>query len=348
MADLIRHPPKSSEILEIGLRRDKQVAGQARNDELVALFLEVPVIYTRITPKNMIAAALISVIVAFASLPAFAGDFLLFPKSAKDLSAETLPYSQMLHTGVENDTFYLRGRFGVDFNFAGYRFGDIDTQADQRNLYGGKDILFGISAAAHINMRPTSGMRFPVDNFYALLALHLSGNLSDKLSWRLYPVHHVSAHLADGHRKDTVIIVKPDSDVDTVNLGVRAVSTEMARGELYYKPWGEIAEFGVGFGYHYHVCSQKNLLYRADLSILLKPPSPYMVMDGELSPYALIRVENVRQGADNLGATASAGVILRRAGRGFGVSVIYFNRPHTGYYFDKYEKGAGVEYTFLL
>jgi hypothetical protein len=284
----------------------------------------------------MIIAALISIILTAASLPAFAGDFLLFPEPKKTLSAETLPYSQVLHTGVEDDTFYLRGRFGVDFHFIGYRFGDIDTQSDKYGRSGGKDILFGINAAANINMRPTGGMRFPIDNFYALLALHLSGTVSEKLSWRFYPVHHVSAHLADGHPNG---IAKDE---------VRAVSTEMIRGEIYYKPFGETAEFGAGFGYHYHVCAQEELLYRADLSILLKPPSPYRVVDGELSPYALIRLENVRQSGDNFGVTASAGAILRRAGRGFGVSVIYFDRPHSGYYFEKYEKGAGAEYMFLF
>ena len=271
----------------------------------------------------IIIIALISVIVTVVSAPVMAGEFSLFPEQAKTISAETLPYSQMLHTGVENDTFYLRGRFGTDFHLAGYRFGD------------GKDVFFGISAAAHINMLPASGQRFPVDNFYALLALRFSGTASDKLSWRFYPIHHVSAHLADGHK-----------GID--REAIRAVSTEMARGEVYYRPFGEIAEFGAGAGYHYHVCAQKELVYRADLSILLKPPSPYRVLGGELSPYALIRVENVRLGGDRVGAEASAGAALLRAGRGFGISIIYFDKPHSGYYFEKYEKGIGAEYMFLF
>jgi len=308
-------------------------------------------------------AALISAIAAIATLPAFAGDFLLFPKPAKNLSAETMPFSQMLHTGVESDTFYVRGRFGVDFHAAGYRFGEtggadgVDAGNDQDNRYG-KDILIGINATANISMRPTSNARFPVDNFYALIALHLSGTVSEKLSWRLYPIHHVSAHIADGHKKDTLIVLTKDTVTShtgqddsvriRVGLGVRSVSAEMARGEVYYKPFGELAEFGAGFGYYYHVVAQKNLVYRADLSVLLQPPSPYGVLGGELSPYALIRLENVRQVKNNLGTEVSAGVILRKAGRGFGVSVIYFNRLHNGYYFERYEKGAGGEYIFLF
>jgi hypothetical protein len=281
--------------------------------------------------------ALIAAITFTASLPAFGGEFLLFPKPDQALSAETLPYSQMLHTGVEADTFHLRGRFGVDFHFAGYRFGEAgaDTANDRRSRRG-KSILFGINAAANIDMRPTDGMRFPVDNFYALLALHLSGALSEKLSWRLYPVQHVSAHLADGHGE------KDDF------FHVHAVSAEAVRGEFYYKPWGEAAEFGAAAGYYYHVCAQEKLVYRGELSVLLKPPAPYRVCGGGLSPYTLIRLENVRQGADNLGVEASAGAVLHKAGRGFGVSIIYFNRPHRGYYFENYEKGLGAEYMFLF
>jgi len=122
----------------------------------------------------------------------------------------------------------------------------------------------------------------------------------------------------------------------------------MVRGEVYYKPFGELAEFGAGFGYYYHVVAQKNLVFRADISALMKPPSPYRVFGGALTPYALIRVENVVQAGNNLGAEVSAGALLRKAGRGFGVSLIYFNRLHNGYYFEKYEKGAGAEYVFLF
>jgi hypothetical protein len=273
-----------------------------------------------------IAAALLFAVTA---TPSLAGEFLLFPKPAKTLSAETLPYSPALQTVVENGSFCLSGRFGTDFFFAGYGFG------------GGTDksMLLGISAAATINMRPAAGGRFPVDNFYALLAIHLSGTLSEKLSWRLYPVHHVSAHLADGYHGD---ILRGE---------VRAVSAEMARGEIYYKPLGELAEFGAAFGYYYHVCAQEGLAYRGELSALLKPPSPYKIRlggDGGLSPYALLRVENVTRGKGYFGAEAALGAVLLMGGRGFGISAVYFNRPHRGYYFEKYEKGIGAEYTFLF
>jgi hypothetical protein len=281
------------------------------------------------------ATRFVAVCLIAAALPSFAGGFLFFPKPAETLSAETLPYTQMLHAGSENDTFYLRGRFGADFNLAGYRFGEDADGGGIGVQGGGRSVFFGVSAAAHINMRPESGGRFPVDNFYAVLALHLSGALSEKLSWRLYPLHHVSAHLADGHPIGA-------------GEGIRAVSAEMARGELYYKPWGEAAEFGAAIGRYYHVCAQKELTCRYELSALLKPPAPYRLYDCGLSPYMLFRVENVKQGKDNFGAEAALGAVARRGGRGFGISLVYFNRLHRGYYFENYEEGFGAEFMFLL
>lgn len=306
-------------------------------------------------PENMVTnASLTARLARFAAVwaaaalfvPSLAGDFLLFPKSSKTLSAETMPYAQELHAGSADGVFCLRGRFGVDFNIAGYRFADAADTArnsggdiqDDRRIRRGGSVFFGISAATDVTMRPAEGMRFPVDNFYALLALRFSGDVTPKLSWRLYPIHHVSAHLADGYPGD---ILKQD---------VRPVSAEMARGELYYKPRCGIAEFGAALGYYYHVCAQKGLSYRGELSVLLQPPKPYgvRVIGGALSPYALIRVENVRQGADNVGAEAEAGAVAHRDGRGLGISAVYFNRLHKGYYFDRYEKGGGLSLIFIL
>jgi hypothetical protein len=175
-------------------------------------------------------------------------------------------------------------------------------------------------------------MRFPVDNLYAVLALNFSGGINSQWSWRLYPVYHVSAHLADGYPTD---ILKSD---------VRAVSSEMTRGEVYYKPFGDILELGAGLGWYYHVCAQKELRYRGDISILLTSGHYFY---NAILPYALLRVENVYQGGNNLGIDASAGVLSLKDRRGFGLSLRYFNRLHSSYYFERYEKGWGVEYTFV-
>ncbi|MCL2183441.1 MAG: hypothetical protein FWB85_08235 [Chitinispirillia bacterium] len=266
----------------------------------------------------------ILIIAAVAS--ACAADILLFPGPTKSVSAETMPYWQMLHTGVERDTFYMRGRFGVDFPIARYQW-DEDSKAPRR-------ILFGINAAAHINMRPAAGMRFPVDNLYAVLALNFSGGITESLTWRLYPVYHVSAHLADGYPSDIL------------KSGVRPVSSEMVRGEMYWKPLGDMLELGAGAGWYYHVCAQKELLYRADLSILLTPAIPLLNVRN-LQPFVLIRAENVYQGKNYQGFDTSAGLLATAGKRGFGLSLRCFNRLHSSYYFEEREKGWGAEYMFI-
>ena len=282
----------------------------------------------------MITLSIIVLFVICVFFPVGASDILFFPEPNKTLSAETMPYTQMLHTGMENDTFYMRGRFGVDFPFIGYRFGNNTDKVGNGNDTGdgySPKILFGINAAAHINMRPTSdGMRFPVDNFYAVLALHFSGDINPAFSWRFYPVYHLSAHLADGS--------------DEIKNGVHAVSSEMTRGEVYYKPFGEIMELGAGAGWYYHVCAQENLRARGDISILV---TPNRLFNKWLQPYALLRAENVYQGKNNFGVDISAGILSLNDKRGFGLSIRYFNRLHSSYYFEQYEKGWGAEYTFV-
>ncbi|MDR2577534.1 MAG: hypothetical protein LBC70_01810 [Chitinispirillales bacterium] len=274
--------------------------------------------------------AVIITIVLTAAPAARAAGVTMFPPPQKNISAETLPYTQMLHAGAEEGVFYMRGRFATDFHFLGY---NLDGDAPQT-------ILFGMSAAAHVNILPTSSMRFPIDNFYATLALHFSGTINPKLSWRLYPIHHVSAHLADGYPDD---IMKED---------VHAVSCEMTRGEIYYRPFGEILELGAGAGWYYNTHAQKNLKYRADISILLTPAisTSNNAPNIQLKPFALLRLENVLQEKNNLGIDISAGAFSLNpaATRGLGLSLRYFNRLHSGYYFERYEKGWGAELMFLF
>jgi len=250
-------------------------------------------------------------------------NFTLFPEQPKTLSSETMQYSQMLHTGTQSDTFYVRGRFGVDFPFANYTYGM------------GQNILLGINAAAHINMRPKQNMTFPVDNFYAVLAIYFSGSQNSNFSWRFYPVYHVSAHLADGYPGD---ILKEN---------VRAVSSEMTRGEAYYKLF-EVLELGAGFGWYYHVCAQERLRSRTDISLLYTPRTFDMPLpSSKLQPFVQAQFENVFQGRSRIGGDISAGAFLMREKRGFGLSLRYFDRLHSSYYFEQYEKGWGAEYLFI-
>jgi hypothetical protein len=233
----------------------------------------------------------------------------------------------MLHTGAENGDFYMRGRFGTDFQAIGYNFGRDDNP---------QNIALGIAAAAHINMIPDESMYFPVDNFYATIAIRLSGTITPALSWRLYPVYHVSAHLADGYKTD---ILKDST---------KFVSSEMVKAEFYYKLFGGILELGTGGGWYYHVCSQGSLRYKGEISALFTP-NPIIIKEGgtSLQPFALIRAENTFQAGHNPGIEASGGIFALKNKRGFGISLIYFNRLHRSYYFKQYEKGWGAEYTFV-
>jgi hypothetical protein len=129
---------------------------------------------------------------------------------------------------------------------------------------------------------------------------------------------------------------------------VRPVSCEMTRGEIYYKPFGETLELGAGAGWYYNTHAQKNLKYRADISILTAPTIP--ALGNRLKPFALLRLENVLQKKNNFGIDASTGAFtLNQTGnRGLGLSLRYFNRLHSSYYFEEYEKGWGTELIFLF
>ncbi|MDR2728553.1 MAG: hypothetical protein LBB56_05420, partial [Chitinispirillales bacterium] len=146
---------------------------------------------------------------------------------------------------------------------------------------------------------------------------------------------HISAHLADGYPSD---ILKKE---------VSAVSSEMTRGEIYYKFFG-VLEAGAGFGWYYHVCAQEKLRSRTDISLLYTPrPINMPLPPSKLQPFIQARFENVFQEKYRPGGDISAGIFLMREKRGFGLSLRGFNRLHSSYYFEKYEKGWGAEYLFI-
>lgn len=246
----------------------------------------------------------------------FSADLQLFPPKDRPLTLESMEYIQMLHTGIQSDTFYMRGKFGVDFPFA-----TLKWNTDQLSV--------GITASAYLNMIPKN-MKFAVDNFYAVLGIYFSGRSHLGFSWRLYPVYHLSAHLADGYRSD---ILKKD---------VRAVSSEMVRGELYGRPFRDL-EVGLGYGYYYHTCAQQHLRQRGDISFFYTPD-----LFDLFQPFLQVKCELVQQKEMHPGVDASVGTFLLKKGRGVGFSLRFFNRLHSSYYFEEYEKGWGVEYLFVF
>ncbi len=237
-----------------------------------------------------------------------------FPENGNGLELPTYPYIQTLHSGIQNDTFYMRGKFGVDFPVMEYSFSDYRLN-------------WGIAASAHLNMIPKN-MKFAVDNFYAVLGIFLSGGESHGVSWRLYPVYHLSAHLADGFRGD---ILKKD---------VKAVSSEMIFGQLFFKASDKV-QLGMGYGWYYHTCTQSSLRQRMEWQVLLTP-----VKNSFIRPFSHLKWEVVDQDGLQPGIDISAGSFFMHDNRGAGISLRFFNKLHSSYYWKEYEKGWGVEYLF--
>ena len=170
-----------------------------------------------------------------------------------------------------------------------------------------------------------------MDNFYATLAVYAEAKLSPKFSLRLYPVYHVSGHLADGSPDDSALI------------HARAVSSEMAKleGTCLLSP-GITAS--AGYGYYYHVCAQHGLTDRFDLALQWLP-----IPDKLISPYLTISGQFIHQSQWHSGLDVEAGSrFIGEKGRGIAIGFRYFNCVDPGYYFDRREKSAGVQVDFLL
>ena len=244
-----------------------------------------------------------------------ASPFDLLPAQPPFFSASSLDFRYYLFTGTGNDRVVNHGNFGLEFPMVGYEPWNLDA---------------GIAAAAHLVMYPDH-FKWPVDNFYATLAAYIDAVLSPLISFRFYPVYHVSGHLADGSMNDTAL-ENPE-----------AVSAEMAKLETDVQPLRGLS-LSLGYGRYYHVCAQKYLTDHADGGILLQPLQsgvvrPYVLMTGEL-----VHMLQWYPGFDmELGAT-----FANIRNRAIGVSLRYFNIMDPGYYFMNREKSLGVQFDFLL
>jgi hypothetical protein len=190
-----------------------------------------------------------------------AGQIELFPEKIPFFSASALEFRHYFFIGSENKRVVNHGNIGVEFPIAGFSTSDT------------RSCLAGIAAATHLVMYPKN-LKFAVDNFYATLAVYAEAQQSPKLRFRLYPVYHVSGHLADG---------SPD---DSALTHSRAVSSEMVKFDALVAPFRSIA-FSAGYGYYYHVCSQQGLTDRFDLSVQWQPLlpdrwfQPYITLSGQ-------------------------------------------------------------------
>ena len=241
-----------------------------------------------------------------------------FPEQTAFFSASALDFRHYLYTGSENGRVVNHGNFGVEFPVARFSNGN------------GKNCAAGIAAAAHLVLY-TKNLKFAVDNLYATLAVYVEGKLSPKFSVRLYPVYHVSGHLADGSPDDSALI------------HARAVSSEMVKLEgTCLLSHGITAS--AGYGYYYHVCAQQGLTDRFDLALQWQP-----IPDKLISPYLTISGQVIYRRQWRSGFDMEAGTrFIGERGRGITLGLRYFNCVDPGYYFDRREKSAGVQIDFLL
>lgn len=248
----------------------------------------------------------------------YAKDIVWFPNEIPFFSASSLDLRNYLYVGSENGRTVNHGNIGVEFPV-------IRVVGTNEKSYGA-----GIAAATHLVMYPKN-LKFAVDNFYATLAVYAEAKPSSDLMFRLYPVYHVSGHLADGSHNDSAL------------AHARAVSGEMARIEGEYAPQKWMT-FSAGYGYYYHVCAQQGLTDRFDLALRLRP-----LLNKYLRPYLTLSCQFISLIKWRAGADIEAGSeFINSHGRGIGVGFRYFNQMDPGYYFDRREKTLGLQMDFLL
>jgi hypothetical protein len=247
----------------------------------------------------------------------YSGNINFFPERQFFFSASALEFRHYLYTGTENRRTVNHGNIGLEFPL-------VKIIPDSSRALGA-----GIAAATHLVMYPKN-QKFAVDNFYATLAVYAETECSANLTFRLYPVYHVSGHLADGSPNDSAL------------AHARAVSSEMVKLESSFTPF-RFLTFAAGYGYYYHVCAQQGLTDRFDLSARWEPVSgrwyrPFLTVSGQV-----VHLSEWRSGVD-----IEAGVsFVNKRSRGVAVDFRFFNRPDPGYYFDKKEKSVGVQIDFM-
>jgi hypothetical protein len=247
-----------------------------------------------------------------------AGQIDFLPDRILFFSTSTLEFRHYLYTGSENGRVVNHGNLGVEFPVIGF------------SLKEGRHCLAGMAAAVHLVMFPKD-MKFAVDNFYATLAVYADCIKSEKFSCRLYPIYHVSGHLADGASHDSAL------------THVHAVSGEMARFEVACSPLTGATLSG-GYGYYYHVCAQQGLTDRFDLAVLWQP-----VPAARLTPCVTVTGQFIHLSRWRAGVDLEAGLkIINAHARGVGFGFRYFSRMNEGYYFDHREESFGMQVDFLL
>jgi len=227
-------------------------------------------------------------------------------------------FRSFVYAGYQRDTLFTNLHAGFDFPFAGLRAG------------AGREYQQGASFLLHIYTIPrTEGMKFFVNNLYAGFGLYVSGQVLPWLALRVYPIYHVSAHLADGVRVD-----------DPLWDDVHAVSNEVVKAEAAFRPLASL-EVGCAGGWYYHSVG-RDLKAIVQLNVEYAPR-----LRAHFEPYAQILTELLVEQDVRLGYQAAGGVrFVGRRGAATGLAARAYSRPHPGYYNEYRQIGYGIEVFF--
>ncbi len=240
------------------------------------------------------------------------------PHSLFRASSFNEEFRSFLYIGYQTDTLFTNLHAGFDFPFVGL------------HMHAEREFQLGAAALLHIYTIPrTSNMKFFVDNFYAGFGLYVSGRMLPWLLWRIFPVYHVSAHLADGHPADSPLW-----------QSVHAVSNEVLKGEVAFLPVRSL-EIGCAAGWYYHSVG-RDLKATAALNVQYAPR-----IREHLEPYAQLLAELVVEEQVRLGYQAAGGMrFVGRRGAATGLALRAYSRPHPGYHSEHRQIGYGVELFF--
>lgn len=247
----------------------------------------------------------------------FTWDF--FEQPAMKYSIFSQDFDNYLHVGSDGGKISVRGNFGVDFPVV-----SLNTQEWRFD--------FGIVALTHIYMLPI-GIIFSVDNFYASLGPYFAASWQDRLSFRLYPVLHLSAHRADGFSGDQT-------------YKFRAISYESVRMEAQYaaQDWLIV---GLSYDWFWHHVRRHELHGKIEMGALFK--TTYAE-----NHWAFLRARMPLwiEGGLKPGVDLTAGYTWKSSKKHqhlLSLDVRYHYTPHPGFYFDRpLQHNIGAELRFTL
>ena len=250
----------------------------------------------------------------------------LFDRENRESNLLSLPTQNYLFFGKANRLSSAQANVGYDFS--------ILTLVSS----SGRQYSFGFPALIHLYMLPERSIFF-VDNFYAEFGIWFQLNLNKKITFRLSPFYHRSAHLSDGYLNN-----RGDDPNFTGNISEDklSISNEMILLQALFNPISGF-ELEMAAGYYFHTVGRKNMRGRVELNAY------YLILPKKIfSPIIFIKNEFIYEEKIRYGVDAAAGLsITNSSRRGLGLYLHLYNRPHPGQYYKEYENGIGIDIRFI-